>query len=359
MRLGRIIFSPVAVLTTAVIIFTDSGFAQGTRPEKQASGAAVAGDANGLTVGNEQVINSHDSAQPVRKTTNAWAATIIGFWPADVFAPAKEPKVVETLYPPSARNMTAGKGAGQVNDSDDAAALAKKLLNPVSSLARASFQSNLDYALAADREGWRYTMNFEPVIPIPLNKDWNLISRTNLPFIQQDGIAANTVQTGLSDILQSVFISPSNTEPFFWGAGVAVLIPTATDADLSAGKFGLGPTLAVGKQQRGWTYGALARQIWSVAGHRDRADARSTFIQPFVAYTTKSAWTYSLNTESAYDWVEKQWSVPIHFEVTRVVRFGRQPVSVGAGLRCWAATLPGGPQSCGIRFVVTPLFPFR
>src|SRR6185369_8124010 len=149
----------------------------------------------------------------------------------------------------------------------------------------------------------------EPVIPIPLNKDWNLISRTILPVVQQDGIVESTIQTGLGDILQRVLLSPSKTEPFFWGVGATLLLPTATDTLIGAGKLGLGPTLAVGKQQRAWSYGVLAHQIWSVAGHRDRADVRSTFIQPFVAYTTRSAWTYSLDTESTYDWVGKQWSI--------------------------------------------------
>jgi hypothetical protein len=358
MKLGRTIFSFAVALAAAIILFTYDGFAQEPGPEKGASGPGVAGDANRLAVMKESIINPRESVQPVRKTTSASAASAIGFLPADIFASTIEPKRIETRYPASVREPAASKGVGQGND-DDLAALAKKLRNPVSSLASLSFQNNLDYLLAADREGWRYTMNFEPVVPIPLNKDWNLISRTILPFIQQDGVVGSTVQTGLGDILQSVFLSPSKTEPLFWGVGTALLIPTATDTRLGAGKFGLGPTLVAGKQQGGWTYGAQARQIWSVAGHRDRADVRSTYIQPFVAYTTKSAWTYSLNTESTYDWVGKQWSVPIHFEVTKVVRAGRQPVLFGGAFRCWAATFPGGPQACGVRFIVTPLFPAR
>jgi hypothetical protein len=178
-------------------------------------------------------------------------------------------------------------------------------------------------------------------------------------LISQDGIVESTVQAGLGDILQSFFLSPSKAEPVFWGAGASLLIPTATDTRIGAGKFGLGPTVAVGRHHGGWTYGALARQIWSVAGHSDRADVRSTYIQPFVAYTTRSAWTYSLNTESTYDWVGKQWAVPIHFEVAKVLSVGRGAVSVGAGVRCWAATPPGGPQACGVRFSVTPVFPAR
>jgi hypothetical protein len=359
MKLGRIKLLHLVVLTTTIILFTESGIAQGLRPEKQVSSVAVAGDANGLAVRHDDLINPDDSARPVRKTRLVLAANTISFLPAEIFVPTKEIRAVLTLHPASVRNVTTSKGVSQGDDNYDPAALAKTLLNPVSSLASLSFRNRSDFALAADREGWRYTMSLEPVIPMTLNKDWNLISRTMLPVVQQDGIVESMVQTGLGDMLQRVLLSPSKTEPFFWGVGATLLLPTATDTHIGAGKLGLGPTLAVGRQHRAWSYGALAHQIWSVAGHRDRADVRSTFIQPFVAYTTRSAWTYSLDTESNYDWVGKQWSIPIHFEVTKVVRFGRQPVSVGGALRCWAATPPGGPQACGVRFVVTPLFPAR
>lgn len=359
MKLGRRILSLVAVLAAAIILFTYTALAQEPGSEKRVSGLCTVGEANRSTGVKEAIINPHGSAQPVRKTTDSSAATAISFLPADIFASAIDLKRVESWQPASVRRPASSNGAELGSDNDYPAALAMKLRNPVSSLASVSFRSSLDFAMASDREGWRYMMDLEPVLPIPLNKDWNLISRTILPVVQQDGIDGSSVQAGLGDILQSVFISPNKTEPLFWGAGAAVLLPTATDRRLGAGKFGLGPTLAVGKQQRGWTYGALARQIWSVAGHWDRAGVSSTFIQPFAAYTTPTAWTYSLDTESTYDWVGKQWSVPIHFEVTKVLRFGRQPVSVGGALRCWAASPPGGPQACGVRFIVTPLFPTR
>lgn len=69
---------------------------------------------------------------------------------------------------------------------------------------------------------------------------------------------------------------------------------------LGSGKWGLGPTAVVLKQDGPWTYGALANHIWSVAGNSDRPDISSTFLQPFISYTTPDAWTFSLNTENTY-----------------------------------------------------------
>ncbi len=100
-----------------------------------------------------------------------------------------------------------------------------------------------------------------------------------------------------------------------WGLGPVWLLPTATDDALGSEKFGIGPTGVALKQKGSWTYGLLANHIWSVVGDDDRADIRSTLIQPFLACLTSTHTTFSLNTESTYDWENEEWSVPINFSV--------------------------------------------
>jgi hypothetical protein len=161
------------------------------------------------------------------------------------------------------------------------------------------------------------------------------------------------------DTTQSFFFSPKAPGPggIVWGVGPALLLPTGTDRLLGTGKWGTGPTAVVLTQQSGWTIGILANHIWSYAGDSDRADVNSTFLQPFIAYTTKDAWTYTLNTESTYDWVANQWSVPVNFLVTKLLKVGDQPISIGAGVRYWAETPTTGAHDLGARAVVTFLFP--
>ena len=221
------------------------------------------------------------------------------------------------------------------------------------------FQNNFDFKMGPADDGFRYTLNFQPVIPITLNAKWNLISRTIVPILHQNDVVGTSDQTGLGDIVQSFFLSPAKTEPFIWGFGPVLLIPSATNDFLGTEKFGIGPTLVILKQQKGWTYGALLNHIWSVAGKDSRPDVNSTFLQPFLSYTTRTAWTFTLNTESTYDWTAEQWSVPINFQVAKLVRFGKQPVSFGAGPRYWANSPSGGPEGWGLRFAVTLLFPKR
>lgn len=110
------------------------------------------------------------------------------------------------------------------------------------------------------------------------------------------------------------------------------------------------------KQEKGWTYGALANHIWSFAGESGRADVNATFLQPFVAYTTKKQTTFTFNTETTYDWKNEQWTVPLNLLVAQLVKIGKLPVQFQVGGRCYAEHANTGPE-WGLRFGVTFLFP--
>jgi hypothetical protein len=266
--------------------------------------------------------------------------------------PARIPKLNEPANATDAQPQEAAAGGA-----DDTAELSKKLANPIASLISFPIQPNFDFGMGSG-SGWKMTMNVQPVIPVALNKEWNLISRTILPIIHQSNVVAQgTSESGLGDIVQSFFISPNKSEPFIWGVGPVVLIPTATNQFLGSKQLGLGPTVVALKQQKGWTVGALWNHIWRVAGGSGRPRVNADFIQPFLAYSTKDGWTYSLNTESTYDWTGNSWSVPVHFNVAKIVRFGKQPISFGGAMRCWVTSPAGGPENCGLRVVVTGIFP--
>lgn len=272
----------------------------------------------------------------------------------------KEKLLTRKLKPISVTDANeAGQGQAPASSAAaEAQELAKKLSNPVASLISVPMQSNFDYRIGTG-SGWRYTLNVQPVIPVKLSPKWNMISRTIIPFIHQSKVVGTTSQTGLGDITQSLFFSPNKTEPFIWAVGPVFLVPTATNANLGTQKFGIGPTVLALKQAHGWTYGILMNHIWSVAGKSSRASVNSTFVQPFVSYTTKDAWTYGLNTESTYDWKGHAWAIPINPQISKLVRFGKQPVSFAFGPKCWVTAPSGGPEACSLRIVVTALFPKR
>ncbi len=239
--------------------------------------------------------------------------------------------------------------------------LAKKLANPVAAMISVPFQFNLDRKIGPNNKGKRYTLNLQPVIPFSINKDWNLISRTIVPLVHQSDIFSGSGdQTGVGDIAQSFFFVPKKTTESGWvlGLGPIFLLPTASDDLLGSEKWGAGPTFVGLKQDGPWTFGVLANHIWSIGGNDKRDDISSTFIQPFVTYTTPDAWTFALQTESTYNWETSDWSVPLECTVAKLMKLGEQRVSFFVGLKYWADTPDSGPDGLAFRAGFTLLFPF-
>ena len=111
------------------------------------------------------------------------------------------------------------------------AELAQERSNPVADLVSVPFQMNYDQNIGP-WDGKKQQMNIQPVIPIHLNDDWNLITRTIFPVIYQDDILPGSgTDFGLGDINLSLFFSPKKPTSggVHWGVGPVLLLPTATE----------------------------------------------------------------------------------------------------------------------------------
>lgn len=237
----------------------------------------------------------------------------------------------------------------------DDAELAKQLANPVASLISVPLQLNYDCCFGPS-DGARTTLNVQPVIPVALNDDWNLIIRTIVPVVFQESPAPGVGDSsGLSDTTQSFFFSPKSKGGVTWAVGPAFLYPTATDG-LGSGKWGAGPTGLVLRQQGHVTYGLLANHIWSFAGPDSHQDVSQTFIQPFWSHTGATATTFGVNSEASYNWQSEEWTVPINVSVSHLYKFGQQRVSLGVDAKVYAVSPDDGPD-WGLRAVATFLFP--
>ena len=257
--------------------------------------------------------------------------------------------------------ILAAPAGAQEAQPDAAAELAKKLANPIASLISVPLQYNYDENYGPDDEGSVSRLNIQPVIPFSISDDWNVITRTIVPLIDQNDVpVAGIDESGLGDITASQFFSPKapTSGGWIWGVGPVELLPSASDEVLGGEKWGLGPTGVVLKQSGPWTVGALANHIWSVAGDDDRADINATFLQPFVSYIfTKTKTTVSVNTESTYDWEGDTWSVPLNAQVAQMLKVGPQILQVMLGARYWADAPDNGPEGWGLRAQVTLLYP--
>lgn len=237
-------------------------------------------------------------------------------------------------------------------------ALARKLSNPIADLISAPLQLNADFGAGADGNAEAYTLNVQPVIPMRLNDDWTLISRTVLPVASREGAPFGDGDTGVGDTLQSFFFSPTQRGPhgLIWGVGPVFLLPTATDDRLGGQKWGAGPTFVALTQKGHWTTGVLANHVWSFAGDSDRDSISTSFLQPFAGYALGRGRTISAGVEASYDWNAEQWTAPASLSFSQILPVGHQLISVQIGARYFLDAPPNGPE-WGLRTTLTFLFP--
>ena len=239
--------------------------------------------------------------------------------------------------------------------------LAKQLANPIASLISVPIELVYDEGLGVDGKGSQSAFVVKPVIPFSISENWNVISRTIIPFVSVSEPQSGFSKEGLADVVQSFFFSPKlpTAGGLTWGIGPVFQIPfdavANSDNRPGSNEWGAGLTGIALKQSGPWTYGILANHIWNV--EESSPSQSDSFLQPFLSYTTPQAWTFSLNTESTYDWVKEEWTVPVNLKTSKLVTIGTQRVSLSATARHWAISPDAGPEGWGVTLGATLLFP--
>jgi hypothetical protein len=263
---------------------------------------------------------------------------------------------------------------------DNADALRKAAQNPVASLISVPVQENWNFGIGpADRV--QNVLNVQPVIPINLTQNWNLIVRWITPIIYQPigvtgppppsgpdfafGTGATSAATtnqgvyGFGDMQPAFFFSPKKGK-VIWGVGPQFLLPTATRTGmLGQGKFGIGPSAVVLVQPGKWTVGLLVNNVWSVAGHSGLPDVNQFLLQYFINYNLQKGYYLTWQPTITANWQADnggRWVVPFGGGIGRIMKLGAQPVNLGLQFYGNAVHPPGG-SPWSMRLQIAFLFP--
>jgi opacity protein-like surface antigen len=238
--------------------------------------------------------------------------------------------------------------------------LAKKSQNPIADLVSVPFQSNTNFN-AGRFNRTQEVLNIQPVVPLHINANWNLISRTIVPVVSQPELFFDRNTNGIGDITQEFFVSPAHPGPLIWGIGPVFTVPSASDLILGQGKVLLGPTAVLLTTPGHWVIGVLANNQWSVGGDPLRREVNQFLMQPFINYNMAHGWYLTTSPIMTADWLAdpgQKWTVPIGGGFGRVFKLGEQPLNASiAGY--YNVIKPDAGPNWQLRFQVSLLFPER
>lgn len=222
-------------------------------------------------------------------------------------------------------------------DAESASEVAKKLQNPIGDLINVPFQSNTNFDVGP-HNGTQEILNIQPVIPIHITPDWNIITRTILPLIWQPSFQpARSVPFGWGPITFSAFLAPSKfVDGWLWGVGPVVQVPVGSDSSLGSNVWGAGPTGVIVGMHGPWVGGVLVNNVWSLGGTSVPGGTRynNFLFQPFLTYNFRGGWFVGSSPIVTANWLvsgDKAWTLPVGLQFGRVIKIGKMPVNLLLG----------------------------
>jgi hypothetical protein len=244
---------------------------------------------------------------------------------------------------------------------ESASELNRKLTNPVSTLWSLSNQFN-NYKL--ENGHWSNNWNFQPVMPLSLTKDLNLITRPVMPLYNIVPHEKDPNQfertVGLGDLALLELLSPANTGNWVLGAGPTFIFPTATSKFTGQGKVQAGPGVVVGYLTKEFFVGLFPQQWFSIGGDPSRPDTSQMNLQPIASIFLGDGWSVGYSGNILANWKADSgdiWTVPVGLGVGKVVKLGRLPVKLELSLQYMPVHPHETGQQWNVQVQVTPVLP--
>ena len=260
------------------------------------------------------------------------------------------------------QNLTSGAVTESSADGEKSASeLNRELTNPVSSLWSIANQFN-NFEL--NNGHWNNNWNFQPVMPVSLTKDLNLITRPVMPFyniVPHETAPGNFERAaGLGDLALVELLSPAHSGNWILGAGPTAIFPTATSPFTGQRKWQLGPTAVVGYLTKEFFIGVFPQQWWSVGGEHGRPDTNQMNLQPIASIFFGEGWSVGYSGNILADWnapSEDVWTVPVGLALSKVVKFGRLPVKLQLAVQYMPVHPRISGQEWNVQVSITPVLP--
>ncbi|MGE5374839.1 MAG: hypothetical protein ACM3XO_07250 [Bacteroidota bacterium] len=242
-------------------------------------------------------------------------------------------RVVWAEGPPSAGEAST-EGASQQNLQE----LTRQLSNPVSDVWNIVFQDNNFFLNGSPSDKTRYQniLNFQPVLPIHLTKDLNIIFRPVLPFVLTSPVFTPgegfSQESGFGDMAFIPFLSPAHTGHWLIGVGPTFIFPTASNSGLGQGKWQLGPAAVIGYLTKEWIAGVFPQQWWSYAGDDSRPSTSQANIQYFAFLFLPNAWQVGTAPNILINWKadnDNKLTFPIGLSIGKTVKLEKLPINIG------------------------------
>ena len=274
---------------------------------------------------------------------------------------ASNSRVSLSLALQGSEDLTYGAVTESSDKEESASELNRELTNPVSSLWSIANQFN-NFEL--NNGQWNNNWNFQPVMPVSLTKDWNLITRPVMPFYNivphETSPGEFNRAAGLGDLALVELLSPANSGNWILGAGPTAIFPTATSVFTGQGKWQLGPTMVVGYLTKQFFLGVFPQQWWSIGGEHFRQDTNQMNLQPIAAIFWGDGWNLFYSGNILADWTapsEDVWTVPVGLALGKVVKLGRLPVKIQLALQYMPVHPRISGQEWNVQVQITPVLP--
>ena len=235
--------------------------------------------------------------------------------------------------------------------------LAKASQNPVADMNTVPVQFNWFSGGGLGNQTLSQTL-IQPVLPLPINKDFNVVSRTVVPVMSVPTSNGEKLK-GIADIQEQIFFSPSHARGLIWGFGPIFSLPTSTVSVLATGQFALGPNAVLLAMPGKFVVGAVINQMWRIGGSTTTTAINQFYTQPFINYNFKLGWSVSFAPAITANWSApsgQQWTVPLGAGVSKITVVGKQPINLSFQYY-HNVERPDNAGADQVRMVVAFLFP--